>query len=186
MPLSAEKRCWRNCAEHDSLLGVQNWAKRHQGFWWSVEHETERFSFDCDHEAERETVFDEVASALENVHPELTFEFSSLAEKREFVISAGGIKDVFPFSLLVRVLRRAERETLIVMTPSAKADGFSEHAWPCSTYVLPRTPHPASGRVAELLENSLHHEKQTDRTLDNRANAGSASSARKRHRCRSG
>ena len=46
--------------------------KTQEGFWtWFDEHETELYSFDCDHEAEREAVFDELASALENVHPEL-------------------------------------------------------------------------------------------------------------------
>ena len=72
-------------------------SKTHEGFWtWFVEHETELHSLDCDHEAEREAVFDELASALENVHPELTFEFGLIAEKREFVIRAAGYQRRLP------------------------------------------------------------------------------------------
>ena len=99
--MSAEKRCWRNCAARDSLLGVHNLTKTHEGFGrWFAERETELYSVDFDHEAARE-----VASARESVHPDLTFEFGRSAQKTEFVISAAGIKDAFPVVLALARLR---------------------------------------------------------------------------------
>lgn len=62
-------------------------------FWrWFVQHENELYSF----EGEAERLFDEVAAALQRVNPDLTFEFGPRSEKREFVVSAGGVKQVFP------------------------------------------------------------------------------------------
>jgi len=62
-------------------------------FWgWFVQHEDELFTF----EGEAEQLFDELATALQRVHPDLTFEFGPRSEKREFIVSAGGLKDVFP------------------------------------------------------------------------------------------
>ncbi len=66
-------------------------------FWnWFTQHERELFDFDPRREAQRERIFDELASELQKVDPELTFEFGPNAPKREFVISAGGIKRAFP------------------------------------------------------------------------------------------
>jgi hypothetical protein len=66
-------------------------------FWhWFVQHEVELFGFDPDREIEREKLFDELASALQEVDPNLAFEFGPKGTKREFVISAAGIKEVFP------------------------------------------------------------------------------------------
>jgi|SRR5882672_2928552 len=66
-------------------------------FWhWFVQHEVELFGFDPDREIERERLFDELASALQEVDPNLAFEFGPKGTKREFVISAAGIKKVFP------------------------------------------------------------------------------------------
>jgi 1,4-alpha-glucan branching enzyme len=59
-----------------------------QEFWdWFTQHEPELLDF----EADRETVFDRLATELHKVHPDLTFEFGPPEEKREFVVSADGI-----------------------------------------------------------------------------------------------
>ena len=63
-------------------------------FWqWFEKHEDMLFNFEKD----QETVFDQLNRAMEKVHPDLTFEFSPVLTngKREFVISAGGIKQAF-------------------------------------------------------------------------------------------
>jgi hypothetical protein len=67
---------------------------KYNKFWkWFEAHEEEIFHF----ERKQEKVFDKLASRLRRVHPDLVFEFSSVSEgRREFVISAGGIKAAFP------------------------------------------------------------------------------------------
>jgi hypothetical protein len=68
-----------------------------EAFWnWFTQHERELFDFDPRAETERERIFDELASELQKVDPELTFEFGPNAPRRELVISAGGIKRAFP------------------------------------------------------------------------------------------
>jgi hypothetical protein len=66
---------------------------RERGFWaWFVEHEDKLFRF----EEDRETRFDELAKALSKVDEDLTFEFGPTSGgKRQFVLSAGGIKRAF-------------------------------------------------------------------------------------------
>jgi hypothetical protein len=66
-----------------------------QQFWkWFEKNEKMLFDFEKD----RENVFDILSKQIEKVHPDLTFEFSPVKEdgKREFVISAGGVKKAFP------------------------------------------------------------------------------------------
>ena len=46
--------------------------------------------------ADREIIFDELAAQLQKVDPDLDFEFGPRGTRREFVISAGGIKRAFP------------------------------------------------------------------------------------------
>ena len=66
-------------------------------FWgWFVRNEARLFSFRADREDERETLFKELAAQLQEVHPDLAFEFGPNRARREFVISAGGIKGAFP------------------------------------------------------------------------------------------
>jgi hypothetical protein len=67
---------------------------KYDEFWkWFEAHENEIFHF----ERKREKVFDKLASRLHRVHPDLVFEFSSVSEgRREFIVSAGGIKSAFP------------------------------------------------------------------------------------------
>jgi hypothetical protein len=64
-------------------------------FWkWFVKNQDMLFEFEKD----REKIFDKLAAEMNTVHPDLTFEFSPVLKngKREFVISAGGIKSAFP------------------------------------------------------------------------------------------
>jgi hypothetical protein len=64
-----------------------------QAFWqWFVAQQDELLDFELD----QERIFDELSEQLIRVHPNLTFEFGPTAEQREFVISAGGIKEAFP------------------------------------------------------------------------------------------
>lgn len=72
-------------------------AKAPQDFWnWFLRHEAELFDFDPELINEREEIFNQVARELQKVDPDLTFEFGPKGEKREFVVSAGGIKRGFP------------------------------------------------------------------------------------------
>lgn len=64
-------------------------------FWaWFQKNENKIFHFEND----QETIFNELGSRMGMVNSDLTFEFGPVNEqgKREFVISAGGIKSSFP------------------------------------------------------------------------------------------
>jgi hypothetical protein len=68
---------------------------KEEAFWkWFSENQDDLYNFEKD----LETKFDRLSEALKRVHPDLTFEFSPVRKggKREFVISAGGIKAAFP------------------------------------------------------------------------------------------
>lgn len=66
-------------------------------FWnWFVQHESDLFAFDPNQNFEREKLFGGLASELQRVHPDLTFEFGPPGDTRELVISAAGIKEAFP------------------------------------------------------------------------------------------
>lgn len=68
---------------------------REARFWeWFVAHEDELYNLERD----REGVFNRLARALASVHRDLTFEFGPVLDhgKREFIISAGGLKVAFP------------------------------------------------------------------------------------------
>ena len=65
----------------------------YEKFWkWFLHHEAALLNF----EANQETTFDQLSAALSQVDPDLTFEFGPPKPKREFVISAGGLKRAFP------------------------------------------------------------------------------------------
>jgi hypothetical protein len=71
--------------------------KTEKDFWdWFVRHEPKFFNFRTNQEDEREPIFEELATQLHKVHPDLAFEFGPNEVRREFVISAGGIKGAFP------------------------------------------------------------------------------------------
>lgn len=64
-------------------------------FWkWFQKNEEVLFNF----EEDRENIFDALGSEMRKVNQDLTFEFGPITEdgRREFVISAGGIKAAFP------------------------------------------------------------------------------------------
>jgi hypothetical protein len=69
-------------------------ASGEEAFWkWFVKNEPRLFSF----EGNQEAIFAELGERMERVHGDLTFEFGPVHDgKREFVISAGGIKAAFP------------------------------------------------------------------------------------------
>ena len=79
-------------------LSLMGWSKRQESkeaiFWhWFQANESRLFDFEKD----REKIFDELGTQLHRIRPELTFEFGPQRDgKREFVISADGIKDAFP------------------------------------------------------------------------------------------
>lgn len=76
------------------LFGAKAQATPESEFWkWFIANESQLFSWDSD----REAAFDKLSAAMHKVHPDLTFEFGPVADgKREFVISAGGIRKGFP------------------------------------------------------------------------------------------
>lgn len=65
-----------------------------ESFWkWFEKNEGRLFEF----EKQQEKIFNELSQQLHRVNEDLTFEFSPVRDrKREFVISAGGIKAAFP------------------------------------------------------------------------------------------
>jgi hypothetical protein len=67
-----------------------------EAFWkWFLQHEVELFDLDPGDVSDRERIFDELARELLKVDPDLVFEFGPNEPRREFVISAGGIKKAF-------------------------------------------------------------------------------------------
>ena len=80
-----------------SILSVSNvfGATPETKFWkWFQKNEEGLFHFEKD----RERIFDELSIEMRKVSQDLTFEFGPVTGegKREFVISAGGIKNAFP------------------------------------------------------------------------------------------
>ncbi len=70
-------------------------SSREDEFWtWFQNNEHTLFNFERD----QERVFNRLIKAMRKVHPNLVFEFGPIENnKREFVISAGGLKSAFPF-----------------------------------------------------------------------------------------
>ncbi len=77
-----------------SLFGCKPKATPEENFWgWFRKNDSALFHFEKD----QERIFDRLAAEMNKIHPSLTFEFGPVTEgKREFVISADGIKDAFP------------------------------------------------------------------------------------------
>jgi len=77
-----------------SLFGARAWAGGEETFWkWFTANESRLFSF----EKNQDAIFDELGAQMNRVNDDLTFEFGPVKNgKREFVISAGGVKKAFP------------------------------------------------------------------------------------------
>ena len=77
-----------------TLFGTSAHAGSEETFWkWFAANEARLFSF----EKNQEAIFDELGKQMSRVNSDLTFEFGPVTDgKREFVISAGGIKKSFP------------------------------------------------------------------------------------------
>ena len=77
-----------------SLFSARAYAKNEVAFWnWFVANEPRIFNF----ESNQEVVFAELTKELNRVNSSLTFEFGPVENsKREFVISAAGIRSAFP------------------------------------------------------------------------------------------
>jgi hypothetical protein len=88
-------------------------------FWrWFEKNEPRLFAFDPVKEDERERLFDDLSKHLAKIHPDLTFEFGPQQPKREFVVSAAGIKKAFPeVTKLVAAAPRLERWDVIAFRP---------------------------------------------------------------------
>ena len=76
------------------LFSCFNTKHKEEVFWtWFVKNSSRLFHF----ENEQEALFNELVVQLSKVNQDLTFEFGPIKNgKREFVISAGGIKSSFP------------------------------------------------------------------------------------------
>jgi hypothetical protein len=91
-----------------------------ENFWsWFTANEPRLFYFESGPVSDdMERLFDEVAHELQKVDPDLSFEFGPRGTKREFVISASGIKSAFP--AVVRLAKAApplERWQIIAFRP---------------------------------------------------------------------
>lgn len=76
------------------LFGGRAQATPESDFWkWFQQNQQMLFNF----EADQERTFDLLAVQMQKVHPSLTFEFGPIqGGKREFIISADGIREAFP------------------------------------------------------------------------------------------
>jgi hypothetical protein len=77
-----------------NFFGCKDSSSKEAAFWkWFVANEARLFAFEKDQDA----IFDELAREMHRVNTDLTFEFSPVEnDRREFVISAGGIRKSFP------------------------------------------------------------------------------------------
>jgi hypothetical protein len=87
-----------------------------------MEHEEELFDF----EADMERIFDDLAEQIKKVDENLTFEFGPKETKREFIISAGGIRDSFPAVVsLFHAAPSFERWSVIAFRPRKPPEYWS-------------------------------------------------------------
>jgi hypothetical protein len=108
---------------------------KEHAFWkWFLQHEDDLMNFERD----RESIFDALAAALHEVHPDLTFEIGpEQGGSREFVITAGGLKAGFP-----------SVESLMAAAPELKR-------WKVTAF-RPRRP---VGNIIELGEHRIDPEE---------------------------
>jgi hypothetical protein len=83
-----------------------------QAFWqWFQEHQDRLFNLEDD----QDPILDELEKALGQIHSDLTFEFGPIEHgKREFVISANGIKEAFPAVRLLTAAAPALPQWMII------------------------------------------------------------------------
>jgi hypothetical protein len=99
-------------------------------FWrWFQKHEDDLFSFERD----QDHVFDLLAARLQQVHPDLTFEFGPEEDgRRDFVVSAGGIRAAFPaVHSLVAAAPPLEKWLVVPFRPRRNPDvtlSFGDHS----------------------------------------------------------
>jgi hypothetical protein len=84
-------------------------------FWeWFNKHQDELFGF----EIGQVQIFDKLSEQLIRVHPDLTFEFGPKSDQREFVVSAGGMRDAFSaVSSLVAAAPKLNRWRITAFRP---------------------------------------------------------------------
>lgn len=95
-----------------------------QRFWqWFQENESNLFDFERD----QERMFDRLITEMHRVNPNLTFEFGPKRNgKREFVISADGIRDAFPdVKSLYDCAPALERWTFVKFRPRREPNSIS-------------------------------------------------------------
>jgi len=81
-------------------------APPHEFWHWFLENEQRLLHHDHTDE-NREEIFDDVLAALHKVDENLSFEFGPQSPTREFIVSAGGIKDSFPAVLRLQAAQPA-------------------------------------------------------------------------------
>lgn len=147
------------------LVGCSNGraqVSRENEFWrWFQANETKLFDF----EADRERVFDELQRELHKVNSGLTFEFGPKENGiRDFVISADGIKDVFPSVIaLGDAAPSLERWKVIKFRPRRNAGPVSFNGIKLSPEQIDFTIQPDAGKVGITLYIDGYTEKQHDR-----------------------
>ncbi|UZW74538.1 hypothetical protein [Alkalimarinus sediminis] len=104
-----------------SMVSMGIFAKdtKEQKFWkWFVKNEPSIFEF----EKNQEAVFDSISEKLNAYREDLVFEFSAIENgKREFVISADGLRELFPaVELLAGAAPALERWNVTAYRPRMK------------------------------------------------------------------
>ena len=96
-------------------------SSREERFWrWFEDNSTRLFAFESD----QENVFDQLQGALGKVDKGLTFEFGPVeGGRRDFVLSADGIREVFPVvERLVEAAPGLPQWTIIAFRPPRSPD----------------------------------------------------------------
>lgn len=99
-----------------SLPDLFSRKSKEEEFWdWFAKNDKRLFNFETD----QERIFDELHGELIKIHESLVFEISRMVKgKREFVISADGIIDAFPFvESLFNAAPTMEKWTFIKFRP---------------------------------------------------------------------
>jgi hypothetical protein len=104
-------------------MGIFAKESKEQKFWkWFVKNETTILEFEKD----QEKVLDLISSKLTSYRDDVTYEISHVKNgKREFIISAYGIADAFPYvELLVKSTHELKLFSIIAFRP--RIDGYEE------------------------------------------------------------